>query len=139
MLRKIGILTAILLLSCGGDDGFTPTPETVAGTYQLTTLKETQNGITLDHLALGVTAALTLAAEGTATGHLFAPHGEEDGSDLDTDITGGWSLSGTTVTLSLDQDLLFDNLTLTAEPNRLTGTHTFAGNITAEIIFTRAE
>ena len=47
MLRKSWVLAGVLLLSCGGDDSFNPTPETVAGTYQLTTLKETQNGITL--------------------------------------------------------------------------------------------
>ena len=110
MLRRRWVLAGVLLLSCGGDDSFNPTVETTAGTYQLTTLKETQNGITLDHLALGVTAELILAADGTATGHLFAPHGAEDGSDLDTDLTGAWSLSGTTVTLSLDQDLLFEDL-----------------------------
>ena len=139
MLRTCWLLAGMLLLSCGGDDGFNPTPETVAGTYQLTTLKETQNGITLDHLALGVTAELILAAEGTATGHLFAPHGQQDGSNLDTDVTGGWSLSGTTVTLSLDQDILFDDLTLTAEPNQLRGNQTLPGNIAVEIVFTRTE
>jgi hypothetical protein len=139
MLRKRWVLAGILLLSCGGDDSFNPTVETTAGTYELTTLKETQNGITLDHLALGVTAELILAADGTATGHLFAPNGAVDGSDLDTDFSGAWSLSDTTVTLSLDQDLLLDDITLTAEPNRLRGSQTFAGNIALEIIFTRTE
>jgi hypothetical protein len=80
-----------------------------------------------------------LAAEGTATGHLFAPHGQEDGSNLDTDVTGHWSLSGTTVTLSLDQDLLFNGLTLTAEPNQLRGNQTVTGNIAVEIVFTRTD
>ena len=139
MLRKSWVLAGMLLVSCGGDDSFNPTPQTVAGTYQLTTLKETQNGITLDHLALGVTAELILAPQGTATGHLFAPHSAEDGSDLDTDVTGGWSLSGTTVTLSLDQDLLFNGLTLTAEPNQLRGNQTLPGNIAVEIVFTRTQ
>jgi len=139
MLRKSWVLAGMLLISCGGDDSFNPTPQTVAGTYQLTTLKETQNGITLDHLALGVTAELILAAEGTATGHLFAPHSQEDGSNLDTDVTGHWSLSGTTVTLSLDQDLLFNGLTLTAEPNQLRGNQTVTGNIAVEIVFTRTD
>ena len=139
MLRKSWVLAGVLLLSCGGDDSFNPTLETMAGTYQLTTLKETQNGITLDHLALGVTAELILAADGTATGHFFAPHGAENGSDLDTDLTGGWSLSGTAVTLHLDQDLLFNDITLTAEPNRLRGTHTFTGGIGVEIILARTE
>ena len=60
MLRRSWVLAGVLLLACGGDDSFNPTPETMAGTYQLTTLKETQNGITLDHLALGVTAELFL-------------------------------------------------------------------------------
>jgi hypothetical protein len=139
MLRMNWVLAGVLLLSCGGDDSFNPTVDTTAGTYQLTTLKETQNGITLDHLALGVTAELILAADGTATGHLFAPHGAVDGSDLDTDLTGGWTLSDTTVTLSLDQDILFDDITLTVEPNQLRGNHTFTGNIAVEIVFTRTE
>src|SRR4051812_12041613 len=81
MLRKIGILAGIFLLSCGGDDGFNPTTETVAGTYQLTTLKETQNGITLDHLALGVTAGVLLGADGTPPRHPFAPPGGGDGRE----------------------------------------------------------
>jgi hypothetical protein len=139
MLRKSWVLAGVLLLSCGGDDSFNPTVDTTAGTYQLTTLKETQNGITLDHLALGVTAELILAADGSATGHLFAPHGALDGSDLDTDLSGGWTLSDTTVTLSLDQDILFDDITLTVEPNQLRGNHTFTGNIAVEIVFTRTE
>src|SRR5215207_4574461 len=116
MLRNSWVLAGVLLLSCGDDDSFNPTVDTTAGTYELTTLKETQNGITLDHLALGVTAELILVADGNATGHLFAPHGAPDGSDLDTDLTGTWSLSGTTVTLSLDQEILFEDITLTAEP-----------------------
>ena len=140
MLAKSWVLAGVLLLSCGGDDdSFNPTVDTTAGTYQLTTLKETQNGITLDHLALGVTAELILAADGTATGHLFAPHGAVDGSDLDTDLTGGWTLSDTTVTLSLDQGILFDDITLTVEPNRLRANQTFTGDIAVEIVFTRTE
>ena len=52
-------LAAVLLLSCGGDDGFNPTAETVAGSYHVTTLRETQNGITINQLALGVTLGLS--------------------------------------------------------------------------------
>jgi hypothetical protein len=138
-LKSLGASLAIpLLLSCG-DTGFNPTMETVAGSYEVTTLRETRNGITIDDLALGVTLRLDLMPDGTATGHLFAPHGEEDGSDLDTDLSGTWSLTGSTVTLILAEDTFVNDVTFTAERNTLRADHTFSSGVRLEVILTRTQ
>ena len=42
----------------------------------------------------GSTVAITLATNGTTTGRLFVPGGADDGSDLDGDLAGTWTLSG---------------------------------------------
>ena len=132
------VLAAVLLLSCGDDDGFTPTTETVAGSYHVTTLRETENGITINHLALGMTLGLELHADGTATGHLFAPAGGLGGSGLDTDLSGAWTLSGTTVTLDIPEAAFLGDVTFTAENDVLRADQT-VGGARVEVILTRDE
>ena len=132
------LLATVLLLACGGDNGFNPTPESVAGSYEVTTLRETQNGITINHLALGVTLSLDLEADGTAAGHVFAPLGGAAGSDLDTDLSGTWSLSGSTVTLAVPEAPFLSDVTFTAEENSLRADQTI-GATRVEVILTRSE
>jgi hypothetical protein len=131
-------LAAALLLSCGDDDGFNPTRDSVAGSYQVTTFRETQNGITLDQLALGVTLGLDLQENGTATGHLFAPNALPGGGDLDTDLSGTWTLSGSTVTLDIPEAAFLGDITFTAENDVLRADQTVGGS-RVEVILTRDE
>ena len=64
---------------------------------------------------------LNLATDGTTTGQLFVPGGDEDGGDLDADLTGTWTLSGSTVTFDQAADTFFPDVEFTAEQDRLTG------------------
>ncbi len=90
----VALTLALTLGSCGGEDTFSPTVATVAGSYTASSLTLTSSVGTTDLLALGSTVAITLAADGTTSGRLFVPGGEDDGSDLDVDLAGTWTLSG---------------------------------------------
>ncbi len=68
-----------------------------------------------------------LAADGTTTGRLFVPGGAEGGGDLDADLTGTWTLDGSTVTFSQTADTFIRDATFTASRNRLTGEGVFQG------------
>jgi hypothetical protein len=72
--RGLLLFVALLAPGCGDDDTpFSPTMESVAGSYQATTLTATQAGLTLDLLTLGSSLSLTLNQNGTTSGRLFAP------------------------------------------------------------------
>ena len=116
-----------LLLACGGSDTFTPTEETVAGIYEATTFTVTSRVGTTDLLLAGATVDATLAPDGTTSGRLFVPGGAEDGSDLDEDLTGTWTLTGETVTFDQTADTFIRDAEFIAGRNTLTGEGTFSG------------
>jgi hypothetical protein len=125
-----GVLAAVILLGhgCGDDETpFSPTVETVAGTYHPETLTATEQGITVNLLQLGSSLTLVLNPDGTTTGRLFAPGLGENGGDVDEDLAGTWSLDGTTVTFDHPGDTFIEDVPFTAEPNRLRGEGTFRG------------
>ena len=128
---------ALALAACGGDDGFSPTIETVVGTYTGTSFTLTSSLGTADLSALGATVTLTLAGDGTTTGRLFVPNGAEDGGDLDADLAGTWALAGSTVTFSHEADTFIRDAAFTAEPDRLTGEDTFGG-VTIRLVLSKA-
>ena len=132
-MRSIFSRSAILgmtlaVLACGGDDddSFSPTTETVAGDYSASVFTLTSSVGTTDLLGLGATVDVSLAPGGTTTGRLFVPGGEEDGSDLDVDLAGTWTLTGTTVTFN-GADTFIRDLDFTAGPTTLTGEGEFGG------------
>jgi hypothetical protein len=129
-MRAIVALTLALALGgCGGEDTFSPTAATVAGSYTASALTLTSSVGTTDLLALGSTVAITLAADGTTSGRLFVPGGEDDGSDLDVDLAGTWTLSGSTVTFNQTGESFIRDAEFTAGPNRLNGEGEFSGAI----------
>jgi hypothetical protein len=117
----------LVLYACGGSDSFTPTEETVAGTYEASTFTLTSFTGTTDLLLAGASVDATLAPDGTTSGRLFVPDGEEDGSDLDEDLTGTWTLSGQTVTFNQTADTFIGEAEFTAGRNTLTAEGTFDG------------
>jgi hypothetical protein len=127
---------AFVLGACGGD-GFSPTTETVAGSYTATTFTITSPVGTTDLLALGATVTITLAGDGTTTGHLFVPAGAAGGGDLDADIAGTWTLAGSTVTFSQTADTFIRDAAFAAGANRLTGEDTFSG-VTVRLVLSKA-
>ncbi len=116
----------VLLLACGSD-GFTPTEETVAGTYEAAAFTVTSGVGTTDLLAAGATVDATLAPDGTTSGRLFVPGADEDGSDLDEDLTGTWTLAGQTVTFNQTADTFIGETDFIAGSNTLTAEGTFDG------------
>lgn len=133
-------VAGLALLACG-DDGFSPTVETVAGDYQATTLTATQATGTVNLLQGGGSLMLTLLVNGGTTGRLFIPGGGETGEDLDVDLTGSWTLTGSTVTfLQPGADTFIRDMTFTAGPNSIRGEETFpttGGDITITVVLTR--
>jgi hypothetical protein len=117
----------VLLLACGDSDGFSPTEETVAGTYTAGTFTITSAVGPTDLLAAGATVDATLAADGTATGRLFVPVVVAGGEELDEDLTGTWTLSGDTVTFDQAADTFIRDAEFIAGRNTLTGEDTFGG------------
>jgi hypothetical protein len=115
-----------LLLACGGDS-FTPTEETVVGTYEAAEFTITTGGSTTDLLLAGATVDATLAADGTTSGRLFVPAAGEGGADLDEDLTGTWTLDGETVTFDQTADTFIRDAEFIAGRNTLTGEGTFNG------------
>jgi hypothetical protein len=123
----VALTLALALGSCGGEDTFSPTLETVAGSYTASSLTLVSSVGTTDLLALGSTVAITLAPDGTTSGRLFVPGGADDGSDLDVDLSGTWTLSGTTVTFNQAGDSFIRDVEFTAKLNQLNGEGVFSG------------
>jgi hypothetical protein len=103
--------------------------ETVAGSYTAISLTASSSVGTTDLLALGSTVDITLAVDGTTSGRLFVPGGAEDGGDLDVDLAGTWTLSGTTVGFDQEGDSFIPDVAFTAGRNQLNGEGTFSGTI----------
>lgn len=125
----LALCLALGSAGCGDDDSFSPTVETVAGSYTATTFTLESPVGTVDLLTLGATVSVTLAEDGTTTGTLFVPGGNEDGSDLDASLEGTWTLSGSTVSFSQSEDTFIRDVDFAASPNRLTGEGSFDDGI----------
>jgi hypothetical protein len=77
-----------IVLACGGSDEPSATP--IAGAYVATFFQTTGSSGQRDEIAAGSTLTITLAANGTTTGHL---HVAASGSNsvLDADMAGTWT------------------------------------------------
>jgi hypothetical protein len=126
----------LLVLSCGDDAPFTPTPESVAGSYQATSLTGTQSGITVNLLSLGASVEMVLNENNTTTGRVFAPGLDEGGQDLDIDLAGTWTLQGETVTFSHTGNTFIRDVPFTVGRNRLEGEGTFR-TVTVRLTLTK--
>jgi hypothetical protein len=128
----VGIASLALgaaLAACGGEDSFSPTVETVAGTYQASLFTVTTASGTTNLLAGGATVDITLAADGSTAGRLFVPGGAEGGGDLEADLSGTWTLNGRTVTFSQEADTFVRDAEFTAGVNSLETETTFNGEV----------
>jgi hypothetical protein len=102
--------------------------DTVSGPYTATTFTVTSAAGVTDLLAVGSTVTITLAADGTTSGRLFVPGGAEDGSDLDVDLVGAWTLTGSTVTFNQTADTFIRDAQFTAGRNSLSSEATLSGS-----------
>lgn len=94
------------------------------GTKKFTT---TRYGQTTDWLARGASLNIELAAEGTTTGRLLIPGGNEDGSDFDASMAGSWALKGDTVRFQQDADTFVRDMPFLVQGGRLIGSRNFGG------------
>ncbi|HJP56550.1 MAG TPA: hypothetical protein VJ847_05915 [Gemmatimonadales bacterium] len=134
---RLSLLTfaALALLGCG--DSFSPTRDSVAGSYTLTRLVTTSTGRATDQLGDGATMTITLAPGGTTTGRLVLPAGDVNGAGLDASMEGTWSLTGDRVVFTQGADTFIRDLTFTVTADELTADDTFGGT-RVEITLTRA-
>lgn len=121
-----GVFAVAALLACS--DPFQPTTENVAGAYRVRALTVTDTSGTTDWKARGATWTLSLAANGTTTGHLFIPDAGEEGGDFSADMAGTWTLSGDTIQFDQASDSFVRDMPFFASENRITGDHTFGPN-----------
>jgi hypothetical protein len=115
----------LLLVACGGGDSFSPSVDTVSGAYHATTLTATQGLITSNFLQSGGFLNVTLNSDGTTSGRLFLPGASETGGDLDVDLAGTWSLTGSRVSFVQQGDTFIRDVPFTASRNSLTADSTF--------------
>jgi hypothetical protein len=129
---------AVVLSSCGDDDGFSPTVENVSGSYSAASFTLTSAAGTVDLLALGSEVTAVLAPDGTTTGHLLVPGGGEGGEDVDEDLAGTWTLTGNTVTFNQTSDTFIRDAEFTAGENTLTGEYTAEGE-TVRLVLAKSD
>lgn len=135
--RVSALILVVGLGACGDDDSFSPTVETVAGTYTASTFTLSSPIGTVNLLAGGATVTMVLDADGSTTGHLFVPGGDDDGSDLESDLTGTWVLTGDTVTFQQAADSFIPDVQFIATANRLTGERTTTAG-TIRLVLTKS-
>ena len=116
--RAAALASVVLAAACG--DSFSPTIDTVAGTYTATTFTTTVNGTTTDQLARDASLVLTLTAGGSTSGQLVM-------SDFIESMAGTWLLTGDKVTIDQSADTFVRDMTFTATADELRGDATFGG------------
>lgn len=125
----LAITLAFSAAACSDDDPVEPTPLTmkdVAGTYvasgEVGSLIITgEDDETIDLLEQGAEIEIELDADGTTAGQLFVPEGDEDGSDLEADLAGTWTLKGDTVQLKHDADTFLRDMKFVVNKKELVG------------------
>lgn len=98
--------SVIALPACNDDNAFAPggvEEADLVGSFEATRFNTTIEGATTDQLARDAELTIALAADGTTTGRLFIPEGDEDGSDLDASLAGTWSLAPASHQVTFDQ------------------------------------
>ena len=121
-------VAAAALAGCGGGDNpFSPTPATVQGTYNASRFTATSDATgQVNLLSLGATVHVVLKPDGTTTGHLSVPDVLGSGA-IEADLTGTWTLSGSTVTFNQTADTFIRDVDFTAAQNSLDAEGTFDG------------
>ena len=119
-----------------------PTIDAVVGSYDAAdafgafSFTTTDDGETTNWLAAGAEFVISLYADGSTSGRLFIPGPDEDDSDMDVDLTGSWSLSGSTVTFEHAADTFVRDMPFTFNSGTLVGDRTFSG-VRVQVVLVR--
>ncbi len=124
--RSAALAIAFFLVSCGDDNGFSPTVENVSGSYSASSFTVTSSSGPVDLLASGASVQVTLTSDGATTGRLLLP-GADIGGDHDEDLAGTWMLTGDKVTFSPRGPSVLRFAEFTAAPSQLTGERILSG------------
>jgi hypothetical protein len=113
-----------LVLGCGGSDEPASTP--IAGNYAATYFLTTGASGQRNEIAAGSTLTISLAANGTTTGHL---HVAASGANpvFDSDLAGTWSATGNVVDFVQVADNFVDDILFTWGSD-IQGISTLAGD-----------
>jgi hypothetical protein len=122
-MRLIPTVVAVAVV-VGCSDSFAPTTENVVGDYSLQWLLTVNGGQGTNWGQRGATFNLSLAPNGTTSGHLFVPGVDEGGGDFSADMAGTWTLSGDTVRFSQTADSFVRDMAWIVSENRLGGDYT---------------
>jgi hypothetical protein len=118
-----------LLLACGGSDE--PSSSPYAGSYVATSWTATGNSGHQDHILAGSTLQITLAANGTTTGHLHLAATAAN-PVFDADMAGTWTVSGNVIDFTQVADTFVRDMPFTVDSDihgitTLSGARTFSG------------
>ena len=128
------VFTALVSPSCSE----ALSPEDLAGTYEARTLTVTPAGeSTIDALAAGTTLTITLVANGTTTGHLSIPASLNEGTPLEADLVGTFTLSGEHVEFTQSADTFVRDMTFVFAGSSLSSVGVFSGD-TVRVTLTRS-
>ena len=134
-------LAGIVTLGACEDESTGPDIAVVAGTYTATTFDVTDSGMTFDILDLGGDLTMTLNANGTMSGNLFAPGMDDGGADLDEDFAGSWDIEEDgriTFELEDDADTFLEDVAFDFdEEDGTLATTDFAGGAQFNLVLTR--
>lgn len=138
------ILAAMVVTAGCGDDGQSPDAQLalVAGTYSaegsfgavVFTTTRPDGTETVDWLARGASIRLSLHEDMTTSGRLYIPGGDEDGGDMDEDLTGTWTLRGNRVSLDHEADTFLRDMDLFVDGGRLEGEETWSVTVRVELV-----
>lgn len=106
-------LSCSALVACGSDS--TGPPEPPVGSYTAIEFVTTGNSGQTNQLVIGGSLQITLAANGTTSGHL---HMAASGSNpvFDADMAGTWTMNAGTVDFNQAADSFVRNMTFALEP-----------------------
>ena len=128
---------AVLLGACEDEDPTGPSADVVAGTYTATRLNVTESGATHDILDLGGTLTMTLNANGSTSGTLFVPGGDEDGNDFLADLTGTWVIRNDRIEFDHTADTFLRDVSFQFDNGRLITTEA-TSDTQFDVILTRS-
>jgi hypothetical protein len=129
---RIGpILLGFAAMVACGSDSTSPTQSAAAGSYSAFEFVTTGSSGITNQLVIGSTVQITLASNGTTTGHLhLAASGSQQA--FDADLAGTWSQTGNVIDFTESVDNFVNNMLFTIQPIAigvwdLVGDATFSG------------